>query len=222
MQYPGASPNSQRRIQCSRRSPSPALSKTMHPPASRYRTTQPARPRRARPPLGGSGSRGDSAGVPRQPRRRASRSAWCSIFVNFSSLPGGIESFLSARITVKNLLLLSFLMTAWPIVFRLFGLYDAGRVRLLRSEAARLLVAVTVGTALTSIVPLTSIESESHPGRPAAFLAGYAWPRSAGAGGPASRGPGPRPARAADAHRRHGPDGRAGAPGPSGRRNGPL
>jgi hypothetical protein len=78
------------------------------------------------------------------------------VFVNLSTLSGGLESFLSARITVKNLLLLIFLVTAWPIVFWLCGLYDAGRVRRRRSEAARLLAAVTVGTVLASIVPLTS------------------------------------------------------------------
>jgi exopolysaccharide biosynthesis polyprenyl glycosylphosphotransferase len=116
----------------------------------------PARPRRARPPARRQLVPGATLLACLDSLAAAVAIGLVLVFVNFSTLPGGIESFLSARITVKNLLLLTFLMTAWPIVFRLCGLYDAGRVRLLRSEAGRLLVAVTVGTALTSIVPLTS------------------------------------------------------------------
>jgi exopolysaccharide biosynthesis polyprenyl glycosylphosphotransferase len=79
------------------------------------------------------------------------------ILVNLHSMPSGIDSFLSARITVKNLLLLVFLATAWPAVFGVCGLYDAGHVRRLRSEVIRLVLAVTAGSALALIVPLTSV-----------------------------------------------------------------
>ncbi len=116
----------------------------------------PARPRRARPPARRQLVRGVTLLACLDSLAAAVAIGLVLVFVNFSTLPGGIESFLSARITVKNLLLLSFLMTAWPIVFRLCGLYDAGRLRLLRSEIGRLLGAVTVGTALALIVPLTS------------------------------------------------------------------
>ena len=73
------------------------------------------------------------------------------------SFPQGVEGFLSARITVKNVLLLILLASAWPIVFRLFGLYDARRVRRFGSEASRLVAATAVGSALGVMFPLTSL-----------------------------------------------------------------
>src|SRR6186713_683084 len=79
---------------------------------------------------------------------------WVS--VNFSSLPGGVDSFLSARITVKNVLLLLFLATAWPLVFHLFGLYEARVCRNFRSEVGRLIAATTAGSGLALVFPLTS------------------------------------------------------------------
>ncbi len=79
------------------------------------------------------------------------------VIVNLDGMHGGVESFLSARITVKNLLLLLFLATAWPLVFRLFGLYEARRVHHVRSEAARLLAAISIGSGLTLLIPLMSV-----------------------------------------------------------------
>jgi exopolysaccharide biosynthesis polyprenyl glycosylphosphotransferase len=78
------------------------------------------------------------------------------ITVNFP-LVSGLDSFLSARITVKNLLLLVFLALAWPIVFRLFGLYDAQRLRRVRSEVGRLIAATATGAGLAFVFPLTSV-----------------------------------------------------------------
>jgi len=69
----------------------------------------------------------------------------------------GIESFLSARISVKNVLLLIFLAAAWPAIFRLFGLYEARRLRQLESELGRLVGATTVGSGLALVFPLTSV-----------------------------------------------------------------
>jgi exopolysaccharide biosynthesis polyprenyl glycosylphosphotransferase len=73
----------------------------------------------------------------------------------FSSI--ALNDFLSARITVKNVLLLILLATAWPAVFHLFGLYDLRRVRQVKAEALRLVAATTVGSALALIFPLTSV-----------------------------------------------------------------
>lgn len=78
---------------------------------------------------------------------------WISL--NLSSLPGGVDSFLSARITVKNVLLLILLATAWPLIFYLFGLYEARRWNF-GSEARRLIAATTVGSGLALVFPLTS------------------------------------------------------------------
>jgi exopolysaccharide biosynthesis polyprenyl glycosylphosphotransferase len=78
------------------------------------------------------------------------------VSVNFANLPGGVDSFLSARITVKNVLLLILLATAWPLVFHLFGLYQARVCRHFGSEARRLIAATTVGSGLALVFPLTS------------------------------------------------------------------
>ena len=60
------------------------------------------------------------------------------ISVNLPKIPGGVDSFLSARITVKNVLLVILLATAWPLLFHLFGLYEARHIRRLGSEVGRL------------------------------------------------------------------------------------
>jgi exopolysaccharide biosynthesis polyprenyl glycosylphosphotransferase len=79
------------------------------------------------------------------------------IFASLPLIPAGAESFLSARVTVKNVLLLIFLATAWPLIFHLFGLYDARRVRRLGSEVGRLAAATTAGSALALAFPVTSV-----------------------------------------------------------------
>jgi exopolysaccharide biosynthesis polyprenyl glycosylphosphotransferase len=79
------------------------------------------------------------------------------ISVSHPTVSQGLDGFLSARITVKNVLLLIFLASAWPVVFYLFGLYEARRVRELGSEAPRLVGAVTAGSGLAVVFPLTSI-----------------------------------------------------------------
>jgi exopolysaccharide biosynthesis polyprenyl glycosylphosphotransferase len=79
------------------------------------------------------------------------------VAVNLPSVSGGIDSFLSARVTVKNVLLLVFLGTAWPILFHLFGLYQVRRIQHLGSEMSRLVLATTAGCGLAVIVPLTSV-----------------------------------------------------------------
>src|SRR5687768_18114957 len=43
------------------------------------------------------------------------------ISVNLPNMSGGVDGFLSARITVKNVLLLILLATSWPLIFHLFG-----------------------------------------------------------------------------------------------------
>jgi exopolysaccharide biosynthesis polyprenyl glycosylphosphotransferase len=79
------------------------------------------------------------------------------ISANLPVIPGGVDSFLSARITVKNILLLILLATAWPMVFHLFGLYKARHVRQLRSEAGRLVAATATGSGMALVFPLTSV-----------------------------------------------------------------
>jgi exopolysaccharide biosynthesis polyprenyl glycosylphosphotransferase len=88
-----------------------------------------------------------------------SLAAVCAILVvlisaNLPRMPAGVEGFLSARVSVKNVLLLIFFATAWPVVFRLFGLYES---RSGRSEALRLVAATIVGSGLALVFPLTSV-----------------------------------------------------------------
>ncbi len=89
----------------------------------------------------------------------AAIAAILAVLIN-GSLPdvaGSLDRFLSARITVKNVLLLILLSGAWPMVFYLFGLYDARHLRRFGSEAKRLVGAVTVGSILALAFPLTSV-----------------------------------------------------------------
>ena len=79
------------------------------------------------------------------------------ISVNMSAIPGGVDSFLSTRISIKNVLLLIILAVVWPALFRLFGLYEARLVQQLRSEVGRLVLATATGTALAAVFPLTSV-----------------------------------------------------------------
>ena len=79
------------------------------------------------------------------------------ISLNLPNMSGGVESFLSARISVKNVLLLIFLGTAWPALFHVFRLYDARRLRHRGSELSRLVAATTVGSGLALVFPLTSV-----------------------------------------------------------------
>ena len=79
------------------------------------------------------------------------------ISLNLPNMSGGLDSFLSTRISVKNVLLLIFLGTAWPAVFHLFRLYDARHLHRLGSEAGRLVAATTAGSGLALVFPLTSV-----------------------------------------------------------------
>ena len=89
------------------------------------------------------------------------------ISVNLPNMSGGVHSFLSARISIQNVLLVMFLTTAWPVVFHLFGLYELRRIRQLRAEAGRLVGAITAGAGLALVFPLTSVSGAltvSHVG----------------------------------------------------------
>jgi exopolysaccharide biosynthesis polyprenyl glycosylphosphotransferase len=89
----------------------------------------------------------------------ASVAAMLSVFIiiNLSKLPMDAQGFLSARVTVKNVLLLVMLAIAWPTVFHLFRLYDAERVRHYGAEARRLVAATTAASGVAVIFPITSV-----------------------------------------------------------------
>jgi exopolysaccharide biosynthesis polyprenyl glycosylphosphotransferase len=79
------------------------------------------------------------------------------VSVNFSKLPIDAQGFLSARITVKNILLLILLAIVWPTVFHLFGLYEARRVGPFKAEVRRLLAATTAASGVALLIPMTSV-----------------------------------------------------------------
>jgi exopolysaccharide biosynthesis polyprenyl glycosylphosphotransferase len=62
---------------------------------------------------------------------------------------GKLDDFLLVRVTVKNLVLLTSFMIAWPVGFALFGLYDAAARASRKSEAVRVAAACSVGCLAT-------------------------------------------------------------------------
>jgi exopolysaccharide biosynthesis polyprenyl glycosylphosphotransferase len=82
------------------------------------------------------------------------------VSLNFPDIPGSLDRFLSARVTVKNILLLNLLATAWPAVFHIFGLYEVRSVRRFGSEILRLVGATFVGSGLALAFPLTSVSGK--------------------------------------------------------------
>jgi exopolysaccharide biosynthesis polyprenyl glycosylphosphotransferase len=78
------------------------------------------------------------------------------IWGNLAQMPDGLDSFLSYRISLKNVLLLGLFALAWRIFFRAAGLYDLSKVRRLSAETARLIGACSLGTILAVPFPVTS------------------------------------------------------------------
>jgi exopolysaccharide biosynthesis polyprenyl glycosylphosphotransferase len=81
------------------------------------------------------------------------------IFVidNLGRLPRGIDDFLGARVTVKNVLLVLVFSVAWHLSCRVSGVYDWARVTSRSSEAARVCIAASAGTLIGLIFPLLSV-----------------------------------------------------------------
>jgi len=77
------------------------------------------------------------------------------ILTNVEQIPTGIDSILSMRITVRNVLLLAVLASGWAVIFAGSGLYDAERIRDAVEERRRVCGAVSLGTLLALL--LTSL-----------------------------------------------------------------
>ena len=78
------------------------------------------------------------------------------IFTNLDAMPDGIDSFLSIRVTLRNVLLFGMFATIWPTIFWIFGLYDASRIRRSIDERIRVIGACSVGSIVALILPLMS------------------------------------------------------------------
>ena len=126
---------------------------------------------------------------------------WVSL--NLSSLPGGVDSFLSARITVKNVLLLILLATAWPVGLPPLRSLRGSTSRHFGSEAGRLVAATTAGSGLALAFPLTSTTGTVTVWQTCRISGWLAHPLSAGANRQASRGSCAPSSRAPSADYRH-------------------
>ena len=78
------------------------------------------------------------------------------VLMNLDTMPDGIQSFLALRITVKNVVLLATLVTTWPLIFRVFGLYDEDQLTTWLHETARTAAACSIGSWLALLFSLTS------------------------------------------------------------------
>ena len=76
---------------------------------------------------------------------------------NLGRMPWGFHEFLAMRLTVKNLLLLIGFAAIWRLVCTLVGLYTWPRIRLRRREAARILLATAIGSAVALVFPAISL-----------------------------------------------------------------
>ena len=79
------------------------------------------------------------------------------IAANLRVMPDGFNSFLSLRVTVKNVLLCVLYIGACSAILRAWGVYDVRRVRHRSNELVRIVSATSICTMLATIFPLTSV-----------------------------------------------------------------
>jgi exopolysaccharide biosynthesis polyprenyl glycosylphosphotransferase len=84
--------------------------------------------------------------------------ALLSLFVldNLGHIPQGWTEFLNARLTVKNLALLTLFGVVWNFTFTALRLYQWQVVKTSRKEMALILAATAVGASVALVFPLTS------------------------------------------------------------------
>jgi exopolysaccharide biosynthesis polyprenyl glycosylphosphotransferase len=82
---------------------------------------------------------------------------------NSRQMPGGIGSFLSLRITVKNLALLCIFATIWFGVFAAFRFYRTTKLRHLKRELFAVFQACSVGTTAVMLFSLCSVSGAFGP-----------------------------------------------------------
>lgn len=79
------------------------------------------------------------------------------VVTNLGAMPDGLDSFLSIRVTVKNVLLSAGSVAAWVAVLLACRVYDRRVLRSRRSEAIRIIAACSFMTGLALVFPLTSV-----------------------------------------------------------------
>jgi exopolysaccharide biosynthesis polyprenyl glycosylphosphotransferase len=78
------------------------------------------------------------------------------IGINIRQMPHGIDGFLALRVTIKNVLIMTWLAVGVMVVFNWVGLYDVVRVRRPFDDVRRVLLGTAVVTLLAGVAPLTS------------------------------------------------------------------
>ena len=78
------------------------------------------------------------------------------ILTNLAAMPGGLDSFLSLRVTLRNVLLLGMFATTWAVIFRSFGLYIGARIRRAADERIRVIGACSIGSTVGLLLPAMS------------------------------------------------------------------
>ncbi len=81
-----------------------------------------------------------------------------AVVANLDRMPHGVEEFLTLRLSIKNVLLMTAFGLAWPAVLWACGCYAPARLREGRGEWPRLIVASIIACGLAMIFPLTSRE----------------------------------------------------------------
>jgi exopolysaccharide biosynthesis polyprenyl glycosylphosphotransferase len=79
------------------------------------------------------------------------------VATNLDRMPDGLDTFLAVRITLKNVFFIVALVSGWPTVFRVCGLYNARAVQRLGQELVRVAMASALGSILVVPLALTSV-----------------------------------------------------------------
>jgi len=82
---------------------------------------------------------------------------------NLRHMPLGLDAFLLARVSVKNIVVVGVFLFVWRQIFVLFGLYDATRALDRRDERARVIAACSLGSVTLLALPLVSTNSWFQP-----------------------------------------------------------
>ena len=73
------------------------------------------------------------------------------VTLNVFRMPGGLQEFLTLRLTVKNFIVALLLLFIWHSSFAAFGLYQATRVRSFQSAATRIVLACSLASVFVSL-----------------------------------------------------------------------
>ena len=79
------------------------------------------------------------------------------VITNLYRIPGGVDEFLSMRVTVKNLLLLSIFSAFWLVACNFFGLYNRKLIKTRRKEIICIIKACSLASVVALIFPAMSI-----------------------------------------------------------------